>query len=295
MFTRLKLKRKIFRENKKSTGAQQEMFSQLGITPSPLSELKSFKRSDVLFIFGSGASICNISNQQWSQINRKDSLGINLWLIHPHIPNFYTFEVPRLYHHQEVMMHNLRIRAKDYRHTAFLFKGGNEFNEKFAGTIKEIATSDNLSMFIPTYFTVGDESQFVCLLKNYDLITKKLRLSSPDALFRKRASIVFSTMLGYDLGYKDIVFCGIDGKAGSGYFYEDKEQTPFPGTIVPEDSGQQKGAIHKTMNPSINPLTAERCLQLIDTHLLTERGVRMWVGTTNSILSEWLPSWKWQL
>jgi len=168
-------------------------------------------------------------------------------------------------------------------------------DERFADAVRTIAASEDLYIFVPTYFTVGDEHQFIYLLENYDKITKNMRESMPDALFRKRASVVFSTMLGYDLGFKDIVFCGIDGIAGSGYFYESKAQPTAPGTIILNDSGQQQGAIHKTMDPQLSPLTADKCLQLINTHLFKKSDVNMWVGTQNSILSEWLPAWHWDL
>ncbi len=295
MISQWKLKRKISRENIKSKKIQKEIQSHLNLFSFNLNTLKEFKRSEILFILGSGSSICDLNERQWQEIRRNDSLGINHWLIHPHVPNFYTCEVPRLENHREVMMCNLKKRAKDYKNTAFLFKGGSDFDEKFAKTLKEITASGNRSMFIPTYFTVSDESQFIYLLKKYDQITQKMRINMPDALFRKRASVVFSTMLGYDLNFKNIVFCGVDGIAGSGYFYEHPKQRFADGTIIPENTGQKKGAIHKTMDPKLNQLTAEKCLQLINSHLFKKKGVRMWVGTKNSILSKWLPDWKWDL
>lgn len=294
MLSKLRIQKKFIRENKKSRVAQQNAISTLNLSPFALDVLQQYKHSDVLYILGSGDSICTLDRKQWSQIAEMDSLGMNFWTIHPHVPSFYTFETPRAADNCKVMMSNLLKRAPEYSKTAFLFKCESTLNDETVDTIKKIVYENQISMFVPTYITVSDESQLIYMLQNYNRIVKSFRKKFPDILFRKRASVVFATMLGYDLGYKDIVFCGIDGVKNSGYFYEKNNQDAiFSGICIPKHSGQKKNAIHRTMDPDTDSLTADRCLRLIYEHLFSISGINMWVGTPNSILSDWMPAWKW--
>lgn len=294
LLTPFVLKRKAFRESKKSGVVQKQMGSILHLKPTSLSDLKDYKRSDVLFILGSGASICSLDATQWEQVRRFDSLGMNFWTIHPHVPNFYSFELPGIEALDRAFLCNLKNRASDYQQTALISKVRATCDMNVLHGISDVITSAELSATIPAYFTVHDKAQLICLLQNYEKISGHLRSKYPDVLFRKRASVVFATMLGYDLGFKDIVYCGIDGKAGSGYFYETSRSDIIAcGAEIPQSSGQAAGQVHLTMDNTLDPLTADVCLRLMNEHLFQRKRVRMWVGTQNSMLSEWMPSWKW--
>ena len=50
--------------------------------------LNEVKKSNTLFILGSGDSINDINNKQWEEIKQSDSLGINSWLVHKHMPTY---------------------------------------------------------------------------------------------------------------------------------------------------------------------------------------------------------------
>jgi len=132
------------------------------------------------------------------------------------------------------------------------------------------------------------------MMRNYKAISSAVRRREPNALFRKRASIVFATMLGFDLGFENIVFCGVDGKGGSGYFYRDgSERDLIDGAVIPESTGQKIGAVHSTMDTNHNEMSLELCLRLMQEELFQCAGVQMFVGTENSMLAEWMPKWRW--
>ena len=46
------------------------------------------RKSDTLFVLGSGASIHDLNETEWAAIAAADSVGFNNWSLHPFIPTF---------------------------------------------------------------------------------------------------------------------------------------------------------------------------------------------------------------
>lgn len=294
MLTSINLSRKIRREYQKSSLVQQMAFNDAGVKASNYRDLLSYKSSDTLYILGSGASVLKLSGSRWNDVLGADSFGLNLWTIHPHVPTYYTFELPRVPLVRKIMLHNYRNRLEDYSNTAVLLKAEANYDRDLVRELSEDSRLENVDLMIPAYHTVGNEPQLVYLLKNYENIQSKFRLAERGIFFRKRASVLFAVMFAYDLGYKNIVFCGVDGYAGSGYFYHDTTGLSIAqGAIVPVASSPSVKAVHKTMSTEHDSLNVDYCLRLMSKHLFDENGVRMWVGSANSMLSEWMPPWKW--
>lgn len=294
MFTSFKLNRKIRGEYRKSSAIQRFAYQDAGINPTRLAKLTLYKKSDTLFVFGSGASVLTIEDSDWNQISKMDSIGLNLWTIHPLIPTYYTFELPRLAHVREIMVNNYQNRLADYKKTAVILKAEASYDKELLKLISRSSNAENVDLSVPAYCTIANEAQLIYLLNNYHSLKRKHCFVEHGVFFRKRASVLFATMLGYDLGYKNIVFCGVDGFAGSGYFYHDTTGRGIaPGASVPSPVNQPVGAVHKTMSTEHDSLNVDYCLQLMFKHLYAKNGVSLWVGTPNSMLSEWMPAWKW--
>ena len=54
-----------------------------------LKELKKYKKTDRIYILGSGRSIMNVSKKEWKHIEEYDTIGFNHWYVHKHNPTFY--------------------------------------------------------------------------------------------------------------------------------------------------------------------------------------------------------------
>src|SRR5438105_10010101 len=81
-------------------------------------DLHAYKRSNTLFVLGSGASVNEISPERWKVIARHDSVGFNFWLVHPFVPTYYFLEVIRRADSPEAFDPFVTIaneRAADYR------------------------------------------------------------------------------------------------------------------------------------------------------------------------------------
>ena len=78
-------------------------------------DLAKWKRSDFLFILGSGASINRISPERWKSIAQHDTIGFNFWPFHPFVPGMYFFEAIRTNTYAgKVFSEIARRRAAEY-------------------------------------------------------------------------------------------------------------------------------------------------------------------------------------
>ncbi|MDP2161378.1 MAG: hypothetical protein Q8K02_12915, partial [Flavobacterium sp.] len=59
-----------------------------------LNELSKVKRSDTIFVLGSSPSINELTEDNWREIARQDSLALNRFCFHEHVPTFYWLEFP---------------------------------------------------------------------------------------------------------------------------------------------------------------------------------------------------------
>jgi len=50
------------------------------------------RKSDTLFILGSGPSVEEVSQDQWAHVAKHNSIGINSWVVHDFVPDIYCFE-----------------------------------------------------------------------------------------------------------------------------------------------------------------------------------------------------------
>lgn len=57
-----------------------------------LSNLAKAKGSSTLFVLGNGSSVNTLSAEDYLEIGRGVSVGVNGWPVHPFVPDFYAFE-----------------------------------------------------------------------------------------------------------------------------------------------------------------------------------------------------------
>lgn len=92
----------------------------LQFTVFTLPRMRKGKKSDTLFILGCNESVNTIPDSVWPKIKAFDSLGLNYWIYHSFVPDYYLLEYGNdktisRYHSQLIQR-----RAADYRDTIFL-------------------------------------------------------------------------------------------------------------------------------------------------------------------------------
>lgn len=175
------------------------------------------KKSDTIFILGTGRSIDEITNKQWNFIKKHDSLALNLFPFCDFIPNIYMFE-----HIRDKKARNnwLSIIKKYYNHKPYLILTSNyslnliETNSEYL-EMKKILNKKlfNKLRFYPIYFA-----------RHYSIHTFYFsrflsKLLPKSYLLHVRGSISVAIDFAVKMKYKNIVLCGID-LDNRGHFYD---------------------------------------------------------------------------
>lgn len=255
------------------------------------------KKSDTLFILGSGASVNEITHQQWSLIKQKDSVGFNNWLIHEHIPDFYMFCGPASHDEPDIhavneFFHNLKIKQKEYQDVKMIFK---------------MNTDTSLSPFpfidqVPDHLIKNFYFSPVVFLSFHDRSSLKKALQVSFHHLEKKKNIdhlhcgatVFDLIaFGVKLKFKKIVLVGID--LTTDYFFESdayQHSAQETGLQIPNIArynkvwnGYKEGNIHGTERSDIiGGLPISVILDELDHTILKPRNIKLYVSSVSSKL-----------
>ena len=244
--------------------------------------LKQNKRSDTLFILGSGASINKISDSMWKHIKENDSLGFNFWILHKHVPNYYMFEPP-IKSNQELLLNLIRQKANDYikNNTFFIMKDVKSLKIKCEKIPKEIR---NRFMAAPKDDFYGNTKEI--FIKSIRL-AKKLNLLKRNVFYSRRASLFSAIYIGWRLGYKKIILAGIDLN-NTDYFYDDSNK--YDQSLVPVNP--KRGKIHATAKDIETDFRIDELVYMIKEELLDKDNVELFVLNEKSLLAKKLPIYK---
>ena len=174
-----------------------------------IDDLKKLKKTDTLFILGSGESINLITDEEWKIIEKNDSVGFNFWLYHEFVPTLYVYEESGDDEERNRIFYDiLNLKRRNYIGKKFIVKS---VREKFL--IEKIPDE------LKKNFLLSNEIEGLCYDKN---ILKKFlkRIREKSELMQVRGTVTYLLVLAYILGYKKIVLCGIDLNS-TGYFYDD--------------------------------------------------------------------------
>lgn len=244
-------------------------------------DLAAYKKSDTLFILGSGPSVNRISAERWAGIARHDSVGFNFWLCHPFVPTFYMVESAPLEQGPEVCRvyrHIAAARAADYAHTPRLVMGlhkpGRHEIQEWPREFRDgfVAVTD----LLPPARTF---EEFRFLLHYLDRREAFAAQPGWHSLFKYASSVTALIAFGVKMGYRRLVLCGID-LGRQEYFYQDPEL--YPDYRAMEVVSRQ--AQHATMVRVSWRIPADQVILALKQEILTPRGVELWVESRSSAL-----------
>ncbi|WP_428027032.1 hypothetical protein [Arcobacter sp.] len=232
------------------------------------------KKSDTLFILGSGSSINNISKEMWEHIKLNDSLGFNFWLIHEHIPNYYMFEPTAQKEQSKILQFWLRERAISYKKMAtyILMKDFRTLSMRYKDIPEDLRSK---FMLLPKDNVYGSTKENI--IKSFNLI-KRFKLFSRNVVYMRRASLFSAIYIGWRLGYKKIVLAGIDLN-NADYFYESIEYEGILRPLIKKDK------VHDTIKDNGTDLPIDELIYILNDYLLKESNTELYVLNKNSLLS----------
>jgi hypothetical protein len=254
----------------------------------------SLKKSDTLFVLGSGSSINNLQREHFREISSNVSVGINAWALHEFVPDAYCFETGK-------------TAAGPAEDTLFI---SNRLNrpavidaapEFFFLRPTLPATSKNLVQVPDALAKKGKLYGRANLVptRPRNLLSDVYRLlesiaagrSPSNVLLDNGASAVRMVMLGFSQGFRKIVLTGID-LDDRPYFWlapEYETRSAEIERLFPRKSGVQ----HSTLSTDVRPFATDEVLAAIGDVLASNYGVRLFVATAASSLRTSLPVYRW--
>lgn len=261
-----------------------------------MTDLNKYKKSEKLFIIGSGFSLNNITVNQWKEINDSDSFGFNFSILNKdHIPTFYTCEALKPFNLNENGMSykgslynsTFASRHDDYKNVIKFVSDLDENNaEHFANYGKEII-DENFHVVNTVNGVAGDSKQFNQLINYYK--TKGIFDSKThiDALFKFRATLCLAISFGISMGYKQIILCGIDLNDPR-YFFQDLNKYPI--SIKLENDPGNKS--HSTITPNQLFVPIDKVIKELNENICIPKEIELSVQNPASVLSTILKVYK---
>lgn len=248
-------------------------------------DILSNKKSDTIFVLGSGSSINRMTHEQWKVVENNDSIGFNFWLLHDFVPNYYVLE-PIGGERGNVLKHNLQHRAKNYRDVPFILKD--------AARLKETAFLENFPLFIRKRLLISRAinipgTTMAEFTRSIDLLSKKEipQMLHTGLLLKMRATLSFILFLAYSMGYTKIVLCGVDLNNSTYFFEESAESYLQKGLKIP--ANEQKVNLHRTIDPELGEVTVDQAVYVMKQLIFEPQGIKLYTGSKTSLLYPELP------
>lgn len=242
----------------------------------------SFKKSDTLFILGSGSSINEYSKSQWEEIAEGNSVGFNFWLLHDFIPSFYVYEENLDEKRNNIFYEILESKKDLYAKVPFIVK-----DIEYKGlSVGKIPAELKEQIYLSIDLTVGasEEELDLFFMKGNQFITRKNK-NGLNVILKKSGTLSYLIFLAQQMNYKKIVLCGIDLN-NSNYFYdkpEYDERYPTPSNYA------NKEGVHPTNLNIEGNIPMEKIIAVIDEQILKPQGIELFVGSKKSALYPIVP------
>jgi hypothetical protein len=249
----------------------------------------AFKKSDTLFILGSGPSINELSTEDFEFIAQKDSVGFNFWLVHAFVPRFYVFQMPA--GDRAGFARLLGDRAPEYRHVPTILRGtelGRD-PEGVARLLREEFGKEDF--FLMNEFPIHSK----CAVPIDDLITfvENLglfefgRVGAYTVKWRGTLGLIIS--MGYQLGYRRMVLCGIDMNDDRHFYDEPAYAAARAAYDLPAPGA---GNIRTMMSRRHGPNTVADYVSALSRRMDEVAGVELLLASPTSALRDVLPLWR---
>lgn len=260
------------------------------LEPKDLLEDRS-NHNGVFYILGSGSSVEDLSPKDFAEIRQGVSVGINAWVLHGFVPNIYAYEPVENsstdhYRTLSYLNRSSVIAAQPY---VLILRPRNSFEwqqlEQVPPTLKK---------WVRIYGRVSPFTRCLQNLKADLVLTMRLLSKSQFApiLVDSGASIVRMAHLGMKLGFKRIVFVGVDLNHVE-YFWERNQIYLSRRGLASFDSGQT-GEIHETMNAASRPFPILQMLEKLAEVARSQFGCEFMVASSRSALAQVIPVHDWK-
>lgn len=260
-------------------------------------DFSAHRTSDTVFVFGTGASINSYPDKWWDVVERHDSIGMNFFLLHEHVPTIQVME--DVHGIRARLLERRYLEVGDYKDTPLIVKTQvtNLSSRRVTERIDELASLPQairdrtfLSVdLLAAGKTVEDMEASYRTLSRWGLWRPKRHFL---LVTKRRGSVSYVINLAVRAGYRRIVLCGVDLNHTE-YFY-DSRRDEFASKAIPVPINDEVGPVHSTNDPDANPVTIYDVILSIDRTILKPAGIDLMVGSETSALYPQLDRFDWE-
>lgn len=249
--------------------------------------LHSYRTSDTLFILGSGFSLNKLSDYQWSRIKSADTLAFNYAYMLTIDPTYYLCELAAEPDMSKIASDLVKIRSYDNVPKVFKPISPNILLALY----RFIKLNIPNAIFAPvTWLPSANKSSFSKAFWSLARFARFLPIPYPSVQTIFRASLDQAIGLGIQLGYTNVVLCGID--LDTKYFFESplnlREDIDPPPPIIHETPG-----VHGTIQTSQISLTIIDVIKELQSYCVSCTNTRLYYNGNSSALAELLDPYDW--
>lgn len=246
-------------------------------------------RESIFFILGSGASIESLSNENFTTIAAHVSVGINTWPLHKFVPSFYAYEtVPETdSDYSQVLRLLTRPDIVSAAPSLLILRPKTELEERQLDQLPPEIRSKTyfygrISPFTRARKLLGRDMNFLDFLASN--VFRSLVIDSG-------ASVVRMASLGLLMGFKHLVFVGVDLN-NTEYFWE-RNPAYITANGLSSFVNRQTNTQHETLSATNRPFPVDEMLQALTVHAKKKYGATLYATSEKSALADFLPVFEW--
>jgi hypothetical protein len=250
-----------------------------------LPEAAGRRSSDTLFILGSGPSVARVSDEQWKQVARHDSFGINFAFLLDFVPTFHIMEDGKQAWLRGLVAEVLAPRRRRLRDTVWFVSHKQPRRGIHPRTAPELFPEHPTVCVYPYPAVIRLEEDRPFRAADFEAT----------AVYRGTMSVVLH--LALRMGYRRLVLLGVDLHTVAHFFDGLPEMRDY--TERHRRGLQQRlGVQHVSAFPSM--IAAGNKYRPFDEYLyalhelhLRPRGIELAMGDGSSVLCPRIPAFRW--
>lgn len=254
--------------------------------------IQRHKKSDTLFILGSGPSINLITGAEWEHIREHDSVGFNWWMAHDFVPSFYLLQFVK----NEALLNLTRDRSPAYKNVPMLLRGD------YFATGKMPLGEDPKYDFLKAHelhymreYAISSRCAIDVrkLFQHVEILGMFTHGVIGPLVPKWRSTLGLLMSWGYQMGYQKIVLCGMDMLSNEHFWHHEScrhlcERHHLP-PIPAAQKGWRKQSIMAFTDKMISPNTVPLYVTEMTAWMKERAKVETYIMNTQTLLHPALP------
>jgi len=244
-----------------------------------------------LFILAGGASVNELSSENFNEIRKGVSVGINFWPVHDFVPDILTTETDNVTLASSFLNERLASPAVLQRPPTILVLRTSWPPKRDVLPTLPSEYQGRTWVYGRANLITRQEANLEGDLSRVLRLLKRKRL--PDAILPDNgSSVVRLTFWAIAQQFKRIVWVGVD--QDSGHYFWTEPPVPAKYENAAKVAPRVAGSPHSTSNSDHRPFSNDVFLRALAKSAETSTGSRICVGSKRSSLSDSLPVFEWK-